>query len=448
MKQFFAQITSPTLPAPAQVLAAMERGAAYIHDLPYRFAAWLPSAPGLLLRLGRRALQWLHDTETAQEVRAIGRWMERKAAAIHEVPYRLAAWLPTVPGKIAARRQRRREKLHRWAVRNDVGQRAALLLTLSFVALLLPFCLQPIEQNEAIYLLTEGGEPEFIHGTPKSDRRLPGLSILTDDSARDAQLVLDAGQFIRVQSGNRVYCTTTRKETVANLLRRLGVEYGGEKMVALDISGDTPVIRVQEEYTCDWYATLETDYTTKRVPNYLKKYKTESVLQEGQKGSILTTYRDVYRKGQLDTTLLVSQEITDPVQEVIEYGTLVKEVSRSDRIKKVVYNDDGSGYLLFKSGKTMTFSEKVTCNATAYSIGNWTASGRPTKVGNIAVDPKVFPYGTRFYIFTNDGYLVYGNAVAADCGSAIKGYKIDLWFETFDEACWFGRRDCTVFVLN
>ena len=96
----------------------------------------------------------------------------------------------------------------------------------------------------------------------------------------------------------------------------------------------------------------------------------------------------------------------------------------------------------------MTFSERVTCEATAYSIGSWTASGLPTKVGHIAVDPTVFPYHTRFYIYTDDGYLVYGNAVAADCGTAIKGYKIDLWFETFDEACDFGRRNCTVFVLN
>ena len=144
----------------------------------------------------------------------------------------------------------------------------------------------------------------------------------------------------------------------------------------------------------------------------------------------------------------MSAVTTEPVPQVIHQGTKVQEVSRDDRIEQVFYNEDGSGYLLFKSGETMTFSEKVTCNATAYSIGSWTASGLPTKVGHIAVDTSVFPYHTRFYIYTNDGYLVYGNAVAADCGSAIKGYKIDLWFETFDEACWFGRRDCTVFVLN
>ena len=448
MRHFFANIKALSLPTPAAVWQAMERGAEAIHELPYRFAAWLPSAPALLRRLGSGAMRWLCNTETAQEVAAIVRWMEKKAEEIHQLPYRFAAWLPTVPAALVARRQRRREAFARWAERNDVAARVKLFVPLCLSAAILPFCLQPIENTEAIYLLTEGGEPEIIRGAPDFDRQLSGLSIFADESSRDAQLVLDEGQTIKVQSGSRLHYITTRKETIAHLLRRLEVPYGGENMVVVDISGETPVIRVQEEYTCDWYATLPTDYTTKRVPNYLKTYGTEPVLQEGKQGSILTTYRDVYREGQLATTLLVSQEITDPVQEVIEYGTRVKEVSRSDRIKKVVYNDDGSGYLLFKSGKTMTFSERVTCNATAYSIGNWTASGLPTKVGHIAVDPKVFPYGTRFYIYTNDGYLVYGNAVAADCGSAIKGYKIDLWFETFDEACWFGRRDCTVFVLN
>ena len=69
-------------------------------------------------------------------------------------------------------------------------------------------------------------------------------------------------------------------------------------------------------------------------------------------------------------------------------------------------------------------------------------------VGDIAVDTSVFPFGTRFYILTNDGYLEYGMAVASDTGSAIKGTKLDLWFDSYDDACSFGRRYCTVYVLN
>ena len=96
----------------------------------------------------------------------------------------------------------------------------------------------------------------------------------------------------------------------------------------------------------------------------------------------------------------------------------------------------------------MAFSSQVTCNASAYAIHGHTASGRPTAYGNIAVDPSVFPYGTQFYIYTDDGYMTYGMATASDCGTSIKGYKLDLWFDEYSQACAFGRRNCTVFVLS
>lgn len=132
----------------------------------------------------------------------------------------------------------------------------------------------------------------------------------------------------------------------------------------------------------------------------------------------------------------------------MEYGTRVTSVDRSDRLVSVHSNGDGSGYLLFASGDTMTFSRTLVCSATAYSIGTRTASGRPTAVGNIAVDTSVFPYGTRMYVQTVKGSWHYGMATAAGCGTAIKGNKIDLWFKTFSEACDWGRRDCTVYVLD
>ena len=64
------------------------------------------------------------------------------------------------------------------------------------------------------------------------------------------------------------------------------------------------------------------------------------------------------------------------------------------------------------------------------------------------IKPLVFPYGTRMYVQTVKGSWHYGMATAADCGTAIKGNKIDLWFKTYSEACDWGRRDCTVYVLD
>lgn len=84
--------------------------------------------------------------------------------------------------------------------------------------------------------------------------------------------------------------------------------------------------------------------------------------------------------------------------------------------------------------------------ATAYlpSDGNGlgiTATGIKATYGVVAVDPKVIPLGSRVYI---PGY---GFAVAADTGGAIKGQKIDLCMENYDEAIGFGRRSVEVYVL-
>ena len=441
MKQFLTQLKAVS---PADVLAALEQGAERIHNLPYRFAAWLPKAPGQLRRLGRAAWRWFCRTETVQEVLAVYGWMERKAEEIHELPYRFAAWLPTVPERWRGMWRR----LFDWMERKDITPRIKIMAPLFCAMLILPFCIQKVEQRELTYLLTTGTVPEFIDGYPTADRDLQGVSIYTGESSRDAQLVLDEGQTVSVRADGETKTIVSRRETVANLLRRLEVDVAEDEMVVMNVSAQTPAISIQRVYYYDWQENVPLEYETEYVKDPLMKKGEEEEVQPGSKGNILQTYRNLYREGRLAATELIDEVVTEPVNQIIEQGTRVQEVSRDDRIEKVVYNADGSGYLLFKSGDTMTFKEKVTCSATAYSIGSWTASGLPTKVGHIAVDTSVFPYHTRFYIYTNDGYLVYGNAVAADCGSAIKGYKIDLWFETFDEACWFGRRDCTVFVLD
>jgi 3D (Asp-Asp-Asp) domain-containing protein len=78
-----------------------------------------------------------------------------------------------------------------------------------------------------------------------------------------------------------------------------------------------------------------------------------------------------------------------------------------------------------KSGKTLTVV------ATAYTVRGTTATGIRTGPGVVAVDPTVIPLGTTMTI---PGY---GEGVAADTGSAIKGLRIDLWVPTAaDAAKW------------
>lgn len=65
------------------------------------------------------------------------------------------------------------------------------------------------------------------------------------------------------------------------------------------------------------------------------------------------------------------------------------------------------------------------------------------QVSTIAADPKLFPIGTLLYI---PGY---GYGVVADIGSAIKGNRIDLYFETISEVYeQWGKKKVEVQVLR
>ncbi len=91
-----------------------------------------------------------------------------------------------------------------------------------------------------------------------------------------------------------------------------------------------------------------------------------------------------------------------------------------------------AGPVLPTAGRTLTVF------ATAYSLPGYTSSGLPTGPGIVAVDPTVIPLGTRMTI---PGY---GEGVAADTGTAIKGLRIDVWFPTLRRAQAWGTRTVTI----
>ena len=63
-----------------------------------------------------------------------------------------------------------------------------------------------------------------------------------------------------------------------------------------------------------------------------------------------------------------------------------------------------------------------------------TASGKMAKVGTIAADTSVYPFGTIMYI---PGY---GYGEVQDIGGAIKGDHIDLFFKKHETAIKWGKQ--------
>ena len=87
---------------------------------------------------------------------------------------------------------------------------------------------------------------------------------------------------------------------------------------------------------------------------------------------------------------------------------------------------------------------KLKVTATAYCGDTITSTGTVPVAGRtIAVDPRVIPYGTKVYIPEFNGVFI-----AEDCGSAIKGNKIDIFMNSYNQAMNWGRRTITIYVLE
>ena len=79
------------------------------------------------------------------------------------------------------------------------------------------------------------------------------------------------------------------------------------------------------------------------------------------------------------------------------------------------------------------------CNKPYY--GQPSYMGLPLARGIVAVDPMVIPMGTKLYV---EGY---GEAIAADQGGAIKGNRVDLYFDTHQQALNYGMKTVKVTIL-
>lgn len=89
-------------------------------------------------------------------------------------------------------------------------------------------------------------------------------------------------------------------------------------------------------------------------------------------------------------------------------------------------------------------SKHMRVGATAYTNDPITSTGtKPTEGRTIAVDPTVIPYGSKVYIPQFDRVFI-----AEDCGSAIKGNRIDIYMDDYNKCMEFGFRDIDIYILN
>ena len=337
-----------------------------------------------------------------------------------------------------------RKKLHMlW------NHRATFLLSLMVIFLT---GISATMQTNAVFILT-GAEDSAIILDNSAKKKVPDLSaqmVNVTSGSKGYDITLSTGQMVNIHHGDTTLAVQARRESISKLLDRLMIVPGPLEMIAMDFSDSTIDLTITSDFTYYDKVTETVAYSTLRVPNPEMTKGTEKVVQEGVDGVRTSIYEVVWANGQQVSRQFVEELDSTVVDEIIEYGTSTKEVANSDPVINITKNADGSGILHFQSGAALEFSEAKSMTATAYTAGYdgadyTTATGTFVRIGVVAVDKKVIPLGTRMYIVTDDG-IVYGLSVAEDTG--VKGNKVDLYHETYEQCINFGRRACTVYILK
>lgn len=260
-----------------------------------------------------------------------------------------------------------------------------------------------------------------------------------------------------ITDGTQVLVHTTSATDPAAVLGEAGLELGeedtyitqyGDGVSEILIQRSQPERKPAEVYTMETY--------TDSIPHQITYCSdaslpagSQKVLTEGEDGQMRCTASVLYENGkEISRTVLSQTVIQQPVDALIAIGTGMEAAASGDAPDAPVIGD---GTIVTTTGDVLTYTDVIHVLATAYTCNGYTgttATGTVARVGAIAVDPKLIPYGTRMYIVSDDGKYIYGVATAEDCGGAIIGKRIDLYYDTEAE-CWqFGARNCTVYILG
>lgn len=238
----------------------------------------------------------------------------------------------------------------------------------------------------------------------------------------------------------------TYRSTVAEMLQDSPVKPEGidrlegatlQDKISKDMS--IKIVRVSENMVSEKEVI---PFTVRKKANSRLDSGTERIVKAGEEGIREKQYKVVAEDGKEISRQLLSELILkSPINMIMEFGTILNyKTSRGDTVR---YNK-----VLDMKATAYTASFKDTGKKPGHPLFGITATGIRAKKGVIAVDPKVIPLYTRVYVEIAGSTPDYGYAVAADVGGAIKGNKIDLYYDSQDYVDRFGVKAVKVYILS
>ncbi len=296
----------------------------------------------------------------------------------------------------------------------------------------------------------------YSHPIPK-DTALKITSIeqlLGGDARRESFAVMDldvSATQLTVHDNGQEHTIYVSSGTVADALETVGIVLG--EFDELSVDHNTQISSGMDIYITR--VTVEENYQYEPIPYETVMQASSSllegnevILQQGVNGVRQYTYDIIYKNGVMTDRVLAGTSVYEkPVNEIVAYGTSTSIPPSSSFSVSTT-----SKILTLEDGTQIPYDSYIDVVATAYTTEgadfNITKSGAVAQYGIIAVDPKVIPLGTKMYVVAADGTWVYGYAVAGDTGGFIKGYRIDLFYDTNAECITFGRQKARVYILH
>lgn len=284
------------------------------------------------------------------------------------------------------------------------------------------------------------------------------VSIPLNSPIKDGdRIVVNQAIPVVVKADGKTSMVYTTENTVQAAIEELNLSLDSEDQVnpplneTIEADEQITIVRVDTKVS-ELEKTVPFSIVKKEDPT-LEQGK-EKVVQTGKEGVVVEQIKEKYEDGVLVSKQNVSEVVqTAAVDQVVAVGTKKPEP------KVTVLSNSSPDVMTVTKGDHTFKAKKVLKNVTltAYSAGvastgkdedhpgyGITASGTRVMEGRtIAVDPKVIPIGWWVYI---EGI---GFRRAEDKGSAVKGNKIDIYFDSSSYATKFGKKTgYTVYILG
>nr|WP_154985689.1 3D domain-containing protein [Paenibacillus xylanexedens] len=314
-------------------------------------------------------------------------------------------------------------------------------------------------------MLQEMLEEQSITVSPHDKVSMPMNGAITDGD----RIVIERAVPVKITADGDTKTLYTTDSSVQGVIQQSGIQVEDHDKVypalgtAIKADMKIRVVRVTK-HTVDVKQPIAYKVVKTADPSLFQG--DNRVVVKGKEGTIVQHIEKVFQDGELVSKKVVGKTVaTNRVDKVIAVGTKAKPVVKEPEVqlvsaktsttKKAVTTNSkktsaSGSKVITVSGNSFKYSKVLkNVSMTAYSseepgIGTKTASGtRVTEGRTIAVDPKVIPIGWWVYI---EGL---GFRRAEDTGGAIKGNKIDVYYDSVKHALNFGRKKGkTVYVIG